>query len=183
MGVAEIFFMSIGLGMDAFAVSICKGLSMLKMKWKRAIIIALYFGIFQALMPFIGYTIGKKFSTVIISIDHFIAFILLIVIGINMIMDAFKPGEKESDDISFKTMIVLAVATSIDALAVGFTLACLRTQIIMPIISIGIITFILSLLGVKIGNLFGEKYKGKSEMLGGIILIIIAIKTLLEHII
>lgn len=183
MGIAEIFFMSIGLGMDAFAVSICKGLAMLKMKWKKAVIIALYFGVFQALMPFIGYTVGKNFSKGVIHIDHFIAFALLMVIGVNMIIEAFKPGEKESDDISFKTMIVLAIATSIDALAVGFTLACLRVKIIIPIISIGIITFMLSLLGVKIGNLFGEKYKGKSEILGGIILILIAFKILLEHII
>lgn len=182
MGIAEIFFMSIGLGMDAFAVSICKGLSMLKMKWKNAIIIALYFGIFQALMPFIGYTMGKNLSGAIINIDHFIAFILLLAIGINMIIESFKISEKEDDDVSFKKMIVLAIATSIDALAVGFTLACLRADIYTPIISIGIITFILSLVGVKIGNLFGEKYKGKSEVLGGGILILIAFKILLEHI-
>lgn len=182
MGIAEVFFMSIGLGMDAFAVSVCKGLSMLKMKWKNAIIIALYFGIFQALMPFIGYIMGKNLSGVIINIDHFIAFILLIAIGINMIIESFKTGEKEDDDISFKKMIVLAIATSIDALAVGFTLACLRVEIYTPIISIGIITFILSLIGVKIGNMFGEKYKGKSEILGGGILILIAFKILLEHI-
>lgn len=183
MGIAEIFFMSVGLGMDAFAVSICKGLSMLRMKWKKAVIIALYFGIFQALMPFIGYTIGKNFSKAIISIDHFIAFILLLIIGINMIIESSKTSEKEDDDISFKKMIVLAIATSIDALAVGFTLACLRVEIFTPIISIGVITFILSIVGVKIGNLFGEKYKGKSEILGGVILIIIAFKILLEHIV
>lgn len=182
MGIAEVLLMSVGLGMDAFAVSICKGLSMLKMKWKNAIIVGLYFGIFQALMPFIGYTIGRKFSNAIINIDHIIAFILLLVIGINMVIESFKDSEREDDDISFKTMIVLAIATSIDALAVGFTLACLRTNIFIPIIYIGIITFILSIIGVKIGNLFGEKYKGKSQILGGIILILIAFKILLEHI-
>jgi len=155
---------------------------MLKMNWKKAIIIALYFGIFQALMPFIGYLIGKNFSDAIMSIDHWIAFILLTSIGVNMILGSLKEEQNEDDSVNFRNMIVLAIATSIDALAVGFTLACLRVEIYTPIISIGIITFILSLIGVKIGNMFGEKYKGKSEILGGGILILIAFKILLEHI-
>ena len=180
MGIAEILFMSVGLGMDAFAVSICKGLSMLKMKWKNAVIIALYFGIFQAMMPFIGYLIGTNFSNAVSSIDHWIAFILLSAIGANMIMEALKKEDKEDNgSINFSNMIILAIATSIDALAVGFTFAFLKVSICKPIISIG--TFILSAIGVKIGNAFGEKYKGKSQILGGIILIIIAIRILLEH--
>ena len=184
MGIAEILFMSVGLGMDAFAVSICKGLSMIKVKWKNAIVIALYFGIFQAMMPFIGYIIGTNFSEAVSSIDHWIAFILLSVIGINMIIETFKKEDsKEDSSISFSNMIILAIATSIDALAVGFTFAFLKVNIYEPIISIGIINFILSAMGVKIGNMFGEKYKGKSQILGGIILIVIGLKILIEHLI
>ena len=181
MGVTEIFFISIGLGMDAFAVSVCKGLSMLKMKWKSALIIAIYFGIFQALMPLIGYIFARNFSSAIINLNHWIAFILLVVIGVNMIIQSFKKEEKETDDISFKTMIVLAIATSIDALAVGVSLAFLNVNIYTPVLSIGIITLILSLIGVKIGNVFGEKYKQKAEILGGIILILIGIKILIGN--
>ena len=181
MGIAEIFFISIGLGMDAFAVSVCKGLSMLKMKWKKALIIAVYFGIFQALMPVIGFLFAKNFSNEIININYWIAFILLLIIGINMIIESLKKEEKEDDDISFKTMIILGLATSIDALAVGVSLAFLSVKIYIPAFSIGIITLILSLIGVKIGNSFGTKYKRKSEILGGIILIIIALKIIFEH--
>ena len=166
MGVTEIFFISIGLGMDAFAVSVCKGLSMLKMKWRSALIIAIYFGIFQALMPLIGYIFARNFSSAIKNLNHWLAFILLVVIGVN---------------ISFKTMIVLAIATSIDALAVGVSLAFLNVNIYTPVLSIGIITLILSLIGVKIGNVFGEKYKQKAEILGGIILILIGIKILIGN--
>ena len=181
MGIAEIFFISIGLGMDAFAVSVCKGLSMLKMKWKKALIVAIYFGIFQALMPVIGFIFAKNLSNEIININYWIAFILLLIIGINMIIESLKKEEKGDDDISFKTMIVLAVATSIDALAVGVSLAFLNINIYVPTFSIGCITFILSLIGVKIGNSFGIKYKRKSEVLGGVILILIALKIILEH--
>lgn len=181
MGIAEIFFISIGLGMDAFAVSVCKGLSMLKMKWKKALIVAIYFGIFQALMPVIGFIFAKNFSNEIININYWIAFILLLIIGINMIIESLKKEEKGDDDISFKTMIVLAVATSIDALAVGVSLAFLNVNIYVPAFSIGCITLILSLIGVKIGNSFGTKYKRKSEILGGVILILIALKIILEH--
>ena len=182
MGFTEILFMSIALGMDAFAVAICKGLSMTKMKWKSAIIIALYFGIFQALMPLLGFVLGKRFSNAIIKIDNYIGFFLIAAIGINMLIEAFKKGEKEvlDDDIGIKTMLILAIATSIDALAVGVTLAFLRVNPIEPIISIGIVTFILSLIGVKIGNVFGEKYKKHSQELGGAILLLIAIKILIE---
>ena len=182
MGVSEILFLSVGLGMDAFAVAICKGLSMIKMKWKNAIVIALYFGIFQALMPVIGYFLGSKLSNAITKVDNYIAFFFIAAIGINMLVEAFKKEKEEVDDsIDFKTMIILAIATSIDALAVGVTFAFLKISIIEPIISIGIITFILSLLGVKIGNIFGEKYKKHSQIAGGVILILIAIKILLER--
>lgn len=182
MGVSEILFLSVGLGMDAFAVAICKGLSMIKMKWKNAIVIALHFGIFQALMPVIGYFLGSKLSNAITKVDNYIAFFLIAAIGINMLVEAFKKEKEEVDDsIDFKTMIILAIATSIDALAVGVTFAFLKISIIEPIISIGIITFILSLLGVKIGNIFGEKYKKHSQIAGGVILILIAIKILLER--
>ena len=181
MGVSEILFLSVGLGMDAFAVAICKGLSMIKMKWKNAIVIAIYFGIFQALMPVIGYFLGSKLSSAVTKVDNYIAFFLIASIGINMLIEAFKKeDEKENDSIDFKTMIVLAIATSIDALAVGVTFAFLKISIIEPIVSIGIITFFLSLLGVKIGNIFGENYKKPAQIAGGIILILIAIKILID---
>ena len=181
MSVSEILFLSVGLGMDAFAVAICKGLSMIKMKWKNAIVIAIYFGIFQALMPVIGYFLGSKLSSAVTKVDNYIAFFLIASIGINMLIEAFKKeDEKENDSIDFKTMIVLAIATSIDALAVGVTFAFLKISIIEPIVSIGIITFFLSLLGVKIGNIFGEKYKKHAQIAGGIILILIAIKILID---
>ncbi len=182
MGIAEILFMSVGLGMDAFAVAICKGLSMIKMKWKNAIVIGIYFGIFQALMPWIGYMCGKNFSSAITKIDNYIAFFLIASIGTNMLIEAFKKKDEEeiNDDIHPRTMIVLAIATSLDALAVGVTLAFLKVSILKPIISIGLITFLLSLIGVKIGNIFGEKYKKHSQIAGGVILILIAIKILIE---
>ena len=181
MSITEIFLISIGLGMDAFAVSICKGLSIQKINCQKALIIALYFGIFQALMPMVGFLLAKNLSSELINLNYWIAFILLSVIGINMIIQSFKNDEKENDDISFKTMFVLAIATSIDALAVGVSFAFLKMDITIAVICIGIITFILSLIGVKLGNVFGEKYKQKAEITGGIILIFIAFKMILEH--
>ncbi len=182
MGVIEIFFLGVGLAMDAFAVSICKGLSMKKMEWKKAIIIALYFGIFQALMPVIGYLLGVGFEEKIKIIDHWIAFGLLLMIGINMIKDAFDNKQnEENDSVDFKSMIVLAIATSIDALAVGVTFAFLRVNIIFSVIVIGVVTFIISMCGVKIGNVFGDKYESKAEITGGVILILLGLKILLEH--
>ena len=181
MGLAEILLMSVSLGMDAFAVAICKGLSMIKMKWKNAIVIAFYFGIFQALMPFIGYILGSTLSDTITKIDNYIAFFLISAIGINMLIEAFKNEEEDiNDDIGVRTMLILAIATSLDALAVGVTFAFLKISIVKPIIYIGIITFILSLFGVKIGNIFGKKYKKHSQIAGGVILILIAIKILFE---
>lgn len=182
MGVVELIILSIGLAMDAFAVAICKGLSMKKMQWKNAIIIGLYFGIFQALMPVIGYLLGINFQNKIANIDHWIAFILLGIIGINMIKESIsKENNISTDSIKFKDMIILAIATSIDALAVGITFAFLKVNIIIAIILIGCITFIISVIGVKVGNIFGNKYEKKAEFAGGLILIFLGIKILLEH--
>lgn len=184
MGLIELCILSIGLAMDAFAVSVCKGLSMAKMKWKNAIIIGAYFGYFQALMPVLGYLLGYNFQDRISNIDHWIAFILLGVIGINMIKEAIsKENDVHNDSVKFKDMIVLAIATSIDALAVGITFAFLNVNLILAISLIGIITFIISVLGVKVGNIFGDKYEKKAEFAGGIILIFLGIKILVEHLI
>ena len=182
MGIIELIVLSIGLAMDAFAVSICKGLSMPRMKWKNAIIIGAYFGYFQALMPALGYLLGFNFQDRISNIDHWVAFILLGVIGINMIKEAVsKDNDVHNDSVKFKDMMVLAIATSIDALAVGITFAFLNVNLILAISLIGIITFIISVLGVKVGNIFGDKYEKKAEFMGGIILILLGIKILLEH--
>ena len=184
MGIIEILLISIGLAMDAFAVSICKGLSMKKMCFKKAIIIGLWFGMFQALMPVIGYFLGSAFEGVITSVDHWIAFVLLGFIGLKMVKEAFsKDCEECSDDISFKAMLVLAIATSIDALAVGIAYVCGygSKNVALTFTAIGIITFVLSVLGVKLGNKFGDKLGNKAELAGGIILIFLGIKILLEH--
>ena len=182
MGAIEILLISIGLAMDAFAVSVCKGLAMKKMSWKKAIIIGLYFGAFQAIMPTIGFSLGTAFERFITNVDHWIAFILLVGIGINMVKEAFdKKSENRNENVDVKTMLVLSIATSIDALAIGITFACLKIHIVMPVITIGLITFIISLIGVKIGNRFGNKYEKKAEIMGGVILILLGIKILLEH--
>lgn len=182
MGAIEILLISIGLAMDAFAVSVCKGLAMKKMSWKKAIIIGLYFGIFQAVMPVIGYFLGTTFERFITNVDHWVAFILLVGIGINMVKEAFdKESENRNDNVDVKTMLVLSIATSIDALAIGITFVCLKIHIVMPVITIGLITFIISIIGVKIGNRFGDKYEKKAEIMGGVILILLGIKILLEH--
>ena len=182
MGAIEILLISIGLAMDAFAVSVCKGLAMKKMNWKKAAIIGLYFGIFQAVMPVIGYFLGNTFEIFITYVDHWVAFILLVGIGINMVKEAFnKESENRNDNVDMKTMLVLSIATSIDALAIGITFACLKIHIVMPVITIGLITFIISVIGVKIGNRFGDKYGKKAGIMGGVILILLGIKILLEH--
>ena len=182
MGISEIIFISASLAMDAFAVSICKGLSMKKLDWKKAFIIALYFGAFQGLMPVIGYFLGATFSDLVTSIDHWIAFALLSIIGGNMIKESFDDEEeKRNDNVDFKTMIVLAIITSIYALAVWITFAFLKNNIVLSVVLIWIITFVISLLGVNIGNKFGDKFQNKAELSGGIILILIGLKILLEH--
>jgi putative Mn2+ efflux pump MntP len=183
MGTIEILLLGVSLAMDAFAVSICKGLSMKKIDWKKAIIIGLYFGIFQALMPVIGYFLGSTFQSLVTDVDHWIAFILLSLIGINMINEALSEEKSDNcnDSVHYKTMIVLAIATSIDALAVGVTFAFLEVNVVLAVLLIGLITFIISLLGVKIGNKFGSKYESKAEIAGGAILILLGLKILLEH--
>ena len=164
MGILEIVLIAIGLAMDAFAVSICKGLSMKKMSWKKALIVALYFGIFQGLMPVIGYLLGTSFESFVTKIDHWIAFGLLVLIGINMLKEAFSnEAESCNDNVDFKTMVVLAIATSIDALAIGITFAFLQVNIILASLMIGVITFVVCIIGVKIGNKFGDKYERKAK--------------------
>ncbi len=181
MSVAEIFIIAVGLSMDAFAVAVCKGLSLYKMKPKHAVITGLYFGGFQALMPLVGYLLGKQFEDLITSIDHWIAFALLGIIGINMIRESRGCADELNDSLTPKTMLPLAVATSIDALAVGITFAFLKVNIVYSVSFIGVITFILSCIGVKIGSIFGAKFKSIAELVGGIILILMGTKILLEH--
>ena len=182
MGLIELFLIAVGLSMDAFAVSVCKGLAMPKCTFKRAAIVGLWFGGFQALMPAIGYILGAQFQEAIASIDHWIAFVLLALIGGNMIHEALDNDEEEADaSLNVKTMFLLAVATSIDALAIGITFAFLKVNIIPAVCFIGIVTFIISFAGVKIGNIFGARYKNKAEIVGGIILILLGLKILLEH--
>ena len=182
MDLIELFLIAVGLSMDAFAVSVCKGLAMPKCTFKKAAIVGLWFGGFQALMPAIGYILGAQFQEAIASIDHWIAFVLLALIGGNMIHEALDNDEEEADaSLDVKPMFLLAVATSIDALAIGITFAFLKVNIIPAVCFIGIVTFIISFAGVKIGNVFGARYKNKAEIVGGVILIMLGLKILLEH--
>lgn len=185
MGFFELFLIAVGLSMDAFAVSICKGLKMQRFNVRHAGVIALAFGGFQALMPVIGWFLGKQFESYITGIDHWIAFVLLAVIGGKMAVESFKKEEeassKENEKLDVKELLVLAVATSIDALAVGITFAFLQVSIVPAVSLIGVITFVLSAVGVFIGHKFGAKFKSKAELAGGIILILIGLKILLEH--
>lgn len=168
--------------MDAFAVALCKGLSVPKLKVKHVIIVGLYFGGFQALMPVIGYLLGFKFEDAIASVDHWIAFILLALIGANMIREALSGEEEKQDaDFGFKAMLLLALATSIDALAIGVSFAFLQVDIVTAALCIGVTTFALSAVGVAIGNVFGARFKNKAEIAGGVILILMGLKILLEH--
>lgn len=185
MGIVELVLISVGLAMDAFAVAVCKGLNMRKINYKHAVIIAAFFGGFQALMPFIGWLIGTRFASYIDKYDHYVAFALLAFIGVKMIIDAVK-GEEECEScgegrLDIKELVVLSVATSIDALAVGVTFALLpELNVGWSVAIIGVITFLISALGVVIGNRFGSKYQQKAELAGGIILILIGAKFLLE---
>lgn len=185
--VIELFLLGVGLSMDAFAVSVCKGLGMRKLNKKQALIIGLYFGGFQALMPFVGWLLGSQFQKYITSIDHWIAFILLGFIGGKMMIEAVREwNEEEVVDvmdapIDHKNMLVLAVATSIDALTVGITFAFLGTPIVEAITIIGITTMVISIAGVVVGNFFGSRYKSKAEFIGGLILVLLGLKILLEH--
>lgn len=181
MGLLELFILAVGLSMDAFAVSICKGLSVRTLRPKHNLIAGLYFGGFQAGMPLIGYLLGTQFESLITSVDHWIAFVLLGIIGANMIKESFGEPDELDDSFSFRTMLPLAIATSIDALAVGVTFAFLKVDIIPAITFIGLTTFVLSAIGVKIGNVFGAKFKSKAELAGGCVLILMGLKILLEH--
>ncbi|HBR02143.1 MAG TPA: hypothetical protein DD738_06005 [Ruminiclostridium sp.] len=193
MGIVELLIIAVGLSMDAFAVAICKGLSMSKMSYKYAVMTGVFFGGFQALMPLMGFLLGTQFSSYITSVDHWIAFALLVIIGTNMIREAVHAkknpdscrmcGEEcgTDDSFSLKNMTILALATSIDALAVGVTFAFLQVNIVPAVSVIGIITFIFSFLGVKIGNVFGARFEAKAQLAGGIILIGMGAKILLEH--
>ena len=184
MGLLELFLLAVGLSMDAFAVSVCKGLSTQKLRWTHYLSIGLWFGGFQALMPTIGYLLGSTFESYITAVDHWVAFVLLVVIGGNMIREGLskETPEESNSSFSFKTMLVLAVATSIDALAVGITFALLPDVNLPAAVSfIGATTFLLSAVGLKVGNVFGLKYKSKAEITGGVILILLGLKILLEH--
>ena len=184
MSTYELFIIAVGLSMDALAVAICKGLSMAKMSWKKGIIVGLWFGGFQAPMPLIGYLLGAQFESKITAFDHWIAFILLGLIGGNMIREGVSGDEEKTDDsVSIKSMLPLAIATSIDALAVGVTFAFLRVNIVYAVSFIGVITFLLSTVGVKVGNVFGARYKSKAEIAGGVILILMGLKILIEHLV
>ena len=187
MTIFEIIIMAIALAMDAFAVAICKGLATGKVKIKHMLVVGLWFGTFQALMPFIGCTVGAAFLSYIEAVDHWIAFVLLGLIGGNMIKEALS-GEEECDctdaSLSFKVMLTMAVATSIDALAAGVGMSVDLDgmgQILIAVLSIGIITFLLSAIGVKIGSVFGSKYKFLAELSGGVVLVLMGLKILLEH--
>ena len=182
MDLVTLLTLAVGLAMDAFAVSICKGLAMREKVLKKGIIVGLWFGGFQALMPTIGFFLGTQFKDQITSIDHWIAFVLLGLIGINMVKEALSNEEEQADDsIAVKEMFMLAVATSIDALAVGITFAFLNVHIVSAASIIGVCTFLISFAGVKIGNIFGTKYKSKAELAGGVILILLGFKILFEH--
>ena len=186
MTLTELFIIAVGLSMDAFAVSVCKGLSVRKATVRQALIVGAYFGGFQALMPAIGYVLGSQFSDLIVAIDHWIAFVLLGLIGGNMIREALSREEacccaEHDESFAFKTMLPLAVASSIDALAMGVTFAFLQVNIIAAVMFIGVITFTLSAIGLKVGKVFGAKFKNKAELLGGVVLVLMGTKILLEH--
>lgn len=182
MGIAELFLLAVGLSMDAFAVAVCKGLALKKVNVRQMALVGLWFGGFQALMPMAGYFVGVQFKDAITAIDHWIAFGLLALIGGNMIREAFSKEEEEEDaSLTFKKMLPLAVATSIDALAVGVSFAFLDVNIGIAASFIGVVTFTLSFIGVKVGSLFGSRYKSRAELAGGIILILLGVKILLEH--
>lgn len=182
MGIVEILLLAVGLSMDAFAVSVCKGLSMRTSSLRAGVICGAWFGGFQALMPLIGFFLGTMFAGVISSFDHWVAFGLLVIIGLNMLKEAFSKEEEQTDgDLSPRTMFVMAVATSIDALAMGVTFAFLQVNIAFAVLFIGVTTFVLSAVGLKIGNIFGARFKTLAERFGGAVLILMGVKILLEH--
>ena len=181
MSLWELFVIAVGLSMDAFAVSICKGLSLQKLRVRHSLLAGVYFGGFQAAMPLFGYLLGIRFQEMISNVDHWIAFVLLCLIGGNMVRESREQEEMPDDSFDVKTKLLLAVATSIDALAVGDTFAFLNVRIVPAVSLIGLVTFSLSAVGIKVGNVFGNKYKNKAELAGGLILIVMGTKILLEH--
>lgn len=181
MSLWELFMIAVGLSMDAFAVSICKGLAAGKARLGHAAVTGLYFGGFQALMPLAGYLLGSRFKDLITRFDHWIAFILLAAIGANMIREAFGGAEKLDCSFRPRAMLPLAVATSIDALAVGVTFAFLQVHILPAVLFIGVTTFVFSAIGVKLGGIFGERFRARAEVFGGAVLILMGLKILLEH--
>ncbi len=186
MGIVELLLIAVGLSMDAFAVSICKGLGMKKVNLKVAFVLALFFGGFQALMPLIGWALGSQFLWLISPIDHWIAFVLLAVIGGKMLWEALHDEEgeddgKPADKIDLGEFFILAVATSIDALAVGISFAALAVDIVLSILIIGVVTFCFTIAGVFVGNFFGSRYEKPASIVGGVVLILIGLKILLEH--
>ena len=183
MSLIELFLLAVGLSMDALAAAICIGLSMQRISLKKAATVGAYFGVFQAAMPFIGYLVATFFANAITAIDHWIAFALLCFLGVKMIIGSMKKEETDDEEasLSIASMLPLAIATSIDALAVGVSLAFLKVDILPAVLFIGSVTFSLSAIGVKIGNLFGMRFKSKAELTGGVILVLIGVKILLEH--
>ena len=181
MTIIELFILAVGLSMDAMAVAICKGLAVRKLKLRHALITGLYFGGFQAAMPLIGYFLGKQFQSYITNVDHWIAFVLLALIGANMIKESFEEAECVNAAFSPRAMLPMAVATSIDALAVGVTFAFLQVNVVPAVSAIGVVTFVLSMVGVWIGHIFGARFKSRAERIGGIVLILMGLKILLEH--
>ena len=183
MGLIELFILAVGLSMDAFAVSVCKGLAMEHATWRRAVVPGLWFGAFQGLMPLLGWLLGSRFAQYITAVDHWIAFALLVILGVNMLREARSADDGAADaSLGVKTMLAMAVATSIDALAVGITFAFLEVAIVPAVCFIACVTFVISTLGVKVGALFGDRLQAKAEALGGIILIVLGVKILLEHV-
>ena len=187
MGLMELFLIAVGLSMDAFAVAVCKGLGMRRLDMRQAAVIALFFGGFQALMPLAGWALGAQFEKFITPVDHWIAFALLAIIGSKMLWDAFREGDSEGAScpidgkLDVRELAMLAVATSIDALAVGITFAFLRVDILTSVGLIGVTTFALSIVGVAVGHRFGARYEKPATVVGGIVLILIGLKILLEH--
>jgi putative Mn2+ efflux pump MntP len=185
MGVAELLLIAVGLSMDAFAVSVCKGLGMRRLNVRVALVLALLFGVFQAGMPVIGWLLGSQLLWLIEPVDHWIAFVLLGFIGGKMILDAVRGEEEESgvvDRVAWGEFLMLAVATSIDALAVGISLAALNVEIVPSVLIIGVVTFVLSLVGVLVGHLFGSRFERPAQIVGGVVLVLIGVKVLLEHV-
>ncbi len=182
MGIVELFILAVGLSMDAFAVAVCKGLAMRESKPKSMVVVGAWFGGFQALMPLVGFAVGVQFSEAIQAVDHWLAFLLLAAIGGSMIKEALSKDDEPADaSLAPKAMLLLALATSIDALAVGVSFAFLNVDIVPAVLFIGVTTFCLSAAGVKVGSIFGSKYKSRAELLGGCILVLLGTKILIEH--